>query len=103
EMDYAYDGSGRLLAAAFAQTPQSSHAYEVAAATRALAAYTYDAGGRLTQLAHYWQTDLNTSTHVYGTIDALQKNVCTYEVTTGTSNANRGLKTISDLYDQNSS
>lgn len=96
EMDYSYDGSGRLLAAVFAQTPQSGHGYEVAAASRALAIYTYDAGGRTLALEHYWQTGLSSG--VYGTVTKLVKNECTYEVSTGTSNANRGLKTDSTYY-----
>ena len=84
----------------FAQTPQSGHGYEVAAASRALAIYTYDAGGRTLALEHFWQTGLSSG--VYGTVTKLVKNECAYEVSTGTSNPNRGLK-IQSVYSLNSS
>lgn len=65
EFHYSYDSSGRIINAAFAQTPQtggsaptSAPFYTAAypAATRARAYYTYEPGGRLTSLQHGWET-----------------------------------------------
>lgn len=103
EFHYAYDGDGKLRVAAFAQTPKASFTpstgqpwYDSShlANSRARAYYVYDAGGRLTQLNHWWDT-WNTSTLAYNTPEAVLNNTCDYEVTTGTSNMNRGLKTNS--------
>ncbi|MFI5385907.1 MAG: RHS repeat-associated core domain-containing protein [Fimbriimonadales bacterium] len=110
EFHYAYDGSGRLLVASFAQTPQAGFTPSTGnpwydsthvAATRARAYYVYDPGGRMTQLNYWWDT--STSGTAYGTPEAILSNTCSYEVSTGTSNYNRGLKAVSDFYHQNSS
>jgi RHS repeat-associated protein len=111
EMEDAYGGSGRLLVTGFAQTPASGFTPSTGnsyydsthrAASRARAYYVYDPGGRITQVNHWWDV-WNSGTSDYGTPDALLSNTCSYEVSTGTSNYNRGLKTISDFYTQNSS
>ena len=75
EMDYQYDSRGRLTGAAFAQTPYtgftpsgSSPWYDSThpAQSRARAYYTYDAGGRMLNCDHYWDT-LVSGTLYYGT------------------------------------
>jgi len=109
EFHYAYDGSGRLLQAAFAQTPASGFTpstgnpyYDSShlASSRARAFYSYDAGGRILQLNYWWDTWTGSG---YGTPDALVSNTCSYEESTSGGNLNRGLKTVSDFYLQNSS
>jgi RHS repeat-associated protein len=99
EFHYAYDTSGRLLEATFAQTPDPS--YTPAAGTsyytsakpavkRARAHYEYDPAGRVTLLAHWWDT---LSNGAYSS-EAVLANACDYE----TTGLNRGLKTASRTY-----
>lgn len=56
----------------------------------------------MTQLNYWWDT-WNSGTSSYGTPEAIISNTCAYEVSTGTSNLNRGLKTTSDFYFRNPS
>ena len=96
EFHYAYDQQGRLFEAAFAQTPSNltpdaSGYYDgYEAATRARAHYEYDAGGRMTWLAHYWDTLGTGNTY---TSQAIVGQACDYEVSV--SAPNRGVKTDS--------
>jgi len=96
EFHYAYDPKGRLVATAFAQTPQSgspsANGYYDGrnAASRAWAEYQYDAAGRLTDVSTYWDAQGQSSV-------LIAQNTCGYEISTNGSNLNRGLKT-SSLY-----
>jgi RHS repeat-associated protein len=109
EYQYVFDCYGRVIEAAFAQTPSATSSnstdgwYDSAglAATRARAHYDYDAGGRMLDIYYYWDT-LNTGTNSYTSI-AVIGNACGYEVASG---LNRGIKTSSTYYlpaSQNSS
>ncbi len=100
EMDYQYDSRGRLTGAAFAQTPYtgftpsgSSPWYDSThpAQSRARAYYTYDAGGRMLNCDHYWDT-LVSGTLYYGTSPEIIGNDCVYDATLG-------LKTTSTVTD----
>lgn len=96
EFHYAYDGAGRLRAAAFAQTPASGYTPSTGQpyydgthlpSSRARAWYAYDAGGRLTSVEHWWDGPSSST--------LVAKNQCVYEVSDSGSNRNRGLKTSS--------
>ena len=100
EMDYQYDSRGRLTGAAFAQTPYtgftpsgSSPWYDSShpAQSRARAYYTYDAGGRMLNCDHYWDT-LVSGTLYYGSSPEIIGNDCAYDATLG-------LKTTSTVTD----
>ena len=108
EFHYAYDSSGRLREAAFAQTPSAASASvngwyrdasgaAVPAASRARAHYEYDGAGRLASVAHWWDR-LNASGTAYGTPVPILANACDYE----TAGLARGLKTASRFYRGNS-
>ncbi|MCO5297493.1 MAG: hypothetical protein M9921_11610 [Fimbriimonadaceae bacterium] len=63
EFHYAYDQSGRLVEAAFAQTPTAGSASNGSwysandpAESRAHVVYDYDAGGRCAGVYDYWDT-----------------------------------------------
>jgi len=108
ELQYSYDGAGRLLIASFAQTPQSGFTpstgasyYDAShpASTRARAYYVYDASGRVNQV-NYWFDTWNSGSNNYGTPEALISNTCSYEISTSAANYNRGLKTTSNFYIQ---
>jgi len=103
EFHYDYDTSGRLMNAAFAQTPKagftpsgsnpwydSSHP----ASSRGRAHYTYDPSGRVLSVEHYWDT-ASGSTY---TSEAILANTCSYE----TGGLNRGLKTQSQFWTRQS-
>ena len=99
-MDYQYDSKGRLTGAAFAQTPYtgftlggSSPWYDSShpAQSRARAYYTYDAGGRMLNCDHYWDT-LVSGTLYYGSSPEIIGNDCAYDATLG-------LKTTSTVTD----
>ena len=64
QFHYEFDAQGRLLEAAFAQTPQPGQAYsaQYPAAHRARAHYEYDPGGRTVQQVHWWD---DLSNNVY--------------------------------------
>ncbi len=103
EFHYQYDNMGRLRQAAFAQTPQTGGSAPTAAPfytqsypadTRARAFYTYDAGGRVTNVEHYWD-DWNGTSYASTPIVG---NSSTYEL----SGSNRGLKTANSFYVNNS-
>jgi RHS repeat-associated protein len=101
EFHYAFDTQGRLLEAAFAQTPSDttpdSNGYYDGhlAQTRARAHYEYDPGGRLYWIAHYWDT---LSNGAY-TSEAILAQGCDYEeTTTAGANLNRGVKLDSKYY-----
>jgi len=97
EFHYQYDSSGRLIDACFAQTPPSGHSGysgSYPATTRARAYYAYDPAGRVTSVEHYWDTFGSSS---YSSTPILG-NSCSYEL----SSLNRGLKTESDFYTNNS-
>lgn len=105
EFHYRYDSSGRLLEAAFAQTPQSGggaptsapyYTNSYPADTRARAYYTYDPAGRVTNVEHYWDQWNGSS---YGTPTKIVGNHCDYEL----SGSNRGLKTANEFYVKHSS
>jgi RHS repeat-associated protein len=99
-LHYSYSTNGSLKQACFAQTPQGTQTnYANPAGTRARAYYGYDPGGRLLQL-NYWWDSWNSGTAAYDTPEAIVANTCEYEITTGTSNANRGLKTASKHWSQ---
>jgi RHS repeat-associated protein len=98
EFHYLYDSSGRLLEAAFAQTPQSGFTpsgsnpwYDAShpASSRARAHYSYDAGGRLLEVSHWWDT-WQPGTSSYSS-EAVLTNSNVYEL----AGSNRGLKTAS--------
>jgi RHS repeat-associated protein len=98
EFHYAYDSMGRLREATFAQTPKAGFTpssgnpwYDSSnpAASRARAHYEYDAGGRATLLAHYWDT-WNSGTSSYSS-ELVHSDSNAYELT----GLNRGLKTSS--------
>ena len=90
EFHYAFDSSGRLEDAAFAQTPTSGQTnYETyPAATRARAHYEYDPGGRVLAVEHYWDT-FNTGTNHFDSAKIVRQ-TCSYD-------AYLGLKTQADL------
>jgi len=89
EMHYAYDTSGALYAAAFAQTPQTGQTdYSNAAQDRCRVIISRDPGGRTTDVAHWWDTWGGTS---YSSAPVLD-NTCGYEVNMA---SNRGLKLTS--------
>lgn len=104
EFHYRYDSSGKLLEAAFAQTPQTGSGAPTSApyyppsypaTTRARAYYTHDSGGRLINVEHYWDSwngSTFDSTKLIG-------NHCEYEL----SGSNRGLKTANEFYVKHSS
>jgi len=90
EFHYDIDSGGRLLNAAFAQTPTQTapingswyYTYggtENAAASRARASYDFDAAGRPLTVQHYWENGGTSGTTNYNTIEAILANVCTYE------------------------
>ncbi len=100
EMDYQYDSRGKLTGATFAQTPYtgftpggSSPWYDSThpAQSRARAYYTYDAGGRMLNCDHYWDT-LVSGTLYYGSSPQIIGNDCAYDATLG-------LKTTSTVTD----
>jgi RHS repeat-associated protein len=103
ELHYSYNTNGSLKQACFAQTPQGTQTnYANPAAKRARAYYSYDPGGRLLQLNYLWDS-WNSGTSAYDTPEAIVANTCEYEVTIGTANANRGLKTTSKHWSQSTS
>jgi RHS repeat-associated protein len=65
EMHYHFDSSGRILFAAFAQSPQTEgidpptsapfYTNDYPALKRALSSYQYEPGGRMTKLENNWQ------------------------------------------------
>jgi YD repeat-containing protein len=101
EYQYTYDAQGHMCEGVFAQTPTATSPnstdgwYDSAgqAATRCRAHYDYDAGGRLLDIYHYWDT-WSTNSNAYSSI-AVLGNSCTYETGTG---LNRGLKLSSTFY-----
>ncbi len=102
EFHYAYDFSGRIRQAAFAQTPASwtpgtgEFYYTDAhrASTRARTFYDYDSGGRISGVYNWWDT-YGSGTYSSSPIRA---NECTYE----TSSLNRGIKTQNKFYNVSS-
>ncbi len=106
EFHYAYDTSGRICEATFAQSPYIDNTgqsyvptagnpyYDTAhpASVRGRAHYEYDGGGRVTLVSHWWDT-FNRSNGTYSS-EAILANQCDYE----TTGLNRGLKTASRFY-----
>lgn len=87
EMHYAFDTSGRLRQAAFAQSSQTGtgaltsapyYTSSYPAASRAVAFYDYDGGGRQTDLQQGWQTWGNGG---YTATQCVLRNSCQYNNT----------------------
>jgi RHS repeat-associated protein len=84
EFHYAYDEAGRVIEAAFGQTPSSTSLLSNGtyyddthlATSRARAFYVYDPSGRLSSVKHFWDYPPTVGTG-YQT-DALVGNECTY-------------------------
>jgi RHS repeat-associated protein len=64
QFDYLFSGSGALLTATFAMTPQNGEDdySSYTADSRARAVYGYDVGGRVTSIEYFWDT-LDGSTY----------------------------------------
>lgn len=98
ELHYHYALDGRLLAAAFAQTPSATaleangswYSGQKLAASRAVAYYEYDSGGRTSAVRHYWETLVSGQFQKA----AILANTCTYELT----GLKRGFKTSSKTW-----
>ncbi len=99
EFHYHFDPTGKLIEAAFAQTPSNNtpgaNGYYDAhlAQTRARAEYSYDPAGRMLSVSHYWDT-LNSAGNGFNS-EAILAQACDYEIGTG---LNRGLKLDSKYY-----